>query len=298
MQRSHLTALATSFLALAMCVALPACQKKDAGNSAADPAKVDAPVAANTDAPAADPAKVDAPVAANTDAPAADATKAAPKANVAYAIGDVITFGHYEQDNDTANGKEPIYWIVLGKSKAGHYLLISENVLDQKPFDSISYNTTWEKSTIRAWLNGYGNASDSFIQTAFSDEERSKIVVSDVEADGNPAYPEVSPGNATKDKIFLFSISEAVDILSIVEVRQAEPTSYAVSQGVHVTSGGPFPIGGPCVKEHGCASWWLRSPGLSSSTAALMDSDGSVWFPGGEFEFDYIGVRPAMVVQF
>lgn len=27
--------------------------------------------------------------------------------------GNVVTYGHYEQDNDTANGKEPIEWVVL-----------------------------------------------------------------------------------------------------------------------------------------------------------------------------------------
>ena len=31
----------------------------------------------------------------------------------AIAAGDVITFGHYAQDTDPNNGKEPIEWIVL-----------------------------------------------------------------------------------------------------------------------------------------------------------------------------------------
>ena len=53
------------------------------------------------------------------------------------AVGDIITFGHCEQDNDTTNGKEPIEWRVLDKNDEGQLLVISEKVLDAKP-----YNTT------------------------------------------------------------------------------------------------------------------------------------------------------------
>ena len=79
---------------------------------------------------------------------------------------------------------------------------------------------------------------------------------------------------------------------------QAEATAFAVKNGVTLSGGGPFPFGGACVKEHGCATWWLRSPGLSDYTAALTDSDGSIWVAGGQPDFDYIGVRPALVAQF
>ena len=43
--------------------------------------------------------------------------------------GDSIFLGAYEQDNDPANGKEPIEWIVLAE-KEGRLLLLSRYALD------------------------------------------------------------------------------------------------------------------------------------------------------------------------
>ena len=37
----------------------------------------------------------------------------AEEVNLKYSAGDIITFGSYEQDNDTSNGAEPIEWRVL-----------------------------------------------------------------------------------------------------------------------------------------------------------------------------------------
>ena len=47
-------------------------------------------------------------------------------------IGDYVTFGMYEQDNDKSNGAEAIEWQVLDK-KDGKVLLLSKYALDAKP---------------------------------------------------------------------------------------------------------------------------------------------------------------------
>lgn len=65
-------------------------------------------------------------------------------------VGDIVTFGHYEQDNDTTNGKEPIAWRVLDKNDEGQYLIISEKVLDVQPYNTTNLFITFEKSTIRS----------------------------------------------------------------------------------------------------------------------------------------------------
>ena len=44
-------------------------------------------------------------------------------------VGDTITFGTYEQDNNTSNGKEAIEWTVLDKNGMS-VLLISKQALD------------------------------------------------------------------------------------------------------------------------------------------------------------------------
>ena len=49
-----------------------------------------------------------------------------------FKVGDIITFGEYEQDGNIINGKEPIEWIVAD-SNDGNYLLVSRYILDCKP---------------------------------------------------------------------------------------------------------------------------------------------------------------------
>ena len=51
-------------------------------------------------------------------------------------IGDMITFGSYEQDNDLTNGKEPITWRVLDyNSQKRIALVLSEKALDTRAFN-------------------------------------------------------------------------------------------------------------------------------------------------------------------
>jgi hypothetical protein len=211
-------------------------------------------------------------------------------------IGSTITFGHYEQDNNTSNGKEPIEWRVLERKSNGQLLVISEKVLDVKPYNTTSISITWEKSTIRSWLNGYGASyntvgtdftSENFINTAFTAAEKAKIVSSNVLADPNPNY-NTAPGNETTDKIFLLSIKEAknTNYFANNASRQADATRYAVKQGVYV-------IG----DVHCYATWWLRSPCGNEFLAAFVHRHGYVLNSGDNVDNDDLGVRPALLVQ-
>ena len=175
-------------------------------------------------------------------------------------VGDIITFGHYEQDNDTTNGKEPITWRILDKNSAGQYLLISEKVLDKKQFNTTGFST-WENSTIRSWLNGYDASyntagtsftSDNFIDTAFTVEEIDKIV----------SY---SVPNATTDKIFL---------LSQAEVEALMGTGSIV-----------------CTIVDCSANWWLRTSASMNNTIAIVNRGGGV---DSKSPSTTQGVRPAL----
>ena len=220
--------------------------------------------------------------------------------NVAPQVGDSIVFGHYEQDNAT-NGKEPIEWRVLAKD-SGKILVISEKVLDVKQYNTTRIDITWEKSTIRSWLNGYESSyntvgvnytSDNFIDTAFTAKEKAKIVTSDVPAHANPNYSSTPAGNATKDKIFLLSVVEATNYFNDNASRQADATGYAIKKGVHVS--GSY-SNGICTDTHCYAFWWLRSPGGASYSAARVDRSGGVGLNG--VNYVDIGVRPALWVNY
>lgn len=93
-------------------------------------------------------------------------------------VGDVVTFGRYEQDNDTSNGKESIQWLVIAKED-GRLLVISKYILDYQQYSERDSGTTWEICSLREWLN------DDFISSAFSEEEQALIPAVTISADKN-----------------------------------------------------------------------------------------------------------------
>ncbi len=192
--------------------------------------------------------------------------------------GEYITFGTYEQDNNTFNGKEKIEWLVL-KVDGDKALVISKYALDCQQYNkSDDTRVTWETCSLRKWLNG------TFLSAAFSSEEQSSIISSTVTADMNPYYS-TSPGNNTTDKVFLLSITEANKYFSSDSARQCSGTAYAKAQGAKTNT-----INDNCW-------WWLRSPGDRSSRAAFVLSDGSVDNNGRLFDLSYGPVRPALWIN-
>lgn len=181
------------------------------------------------------------------------------------AVGNVVTFGSYEQDADFSNGKEPLEWDVIGQ-KDDAYLLITHYVIDCKKFDDGSSDTTiqaneaksasqatWEKSSIRTWLNG------DFYAETFSEKEQSMIqqvtnrTTNFLDFDtgylgfATDAFDSGKVnsigGNDTKDSVFLLSYEEFEEYFQ-PEVAQTypkrmqcgkaivSPTKYARNQGI------------------------------------------------------------------
>jgi hypothetical protein len=95
-------------------------------------------------------------------------------------VGGTIAFGNY-------NGS-PIQWYILDDDTANHrVMLLAMNILEKRAYNTSLSSITWEKSTIRSWLNGYDSTyntygtdytSDNFINKAFTITERAKIVAS------------------------------------------------------------------------------------------------------------------------
>ena len=81
------------------------------------------------------------------------------------AVGDAISFGTYSG--------EPLKWIVSAVD-GDHMLLVSQYLIPcsqvNRMFDSKTYNSTWETSTMRTWLNG------GFLAETFSEDERSYLI--------------------------------------------------------------------------------------------------------------------------
>lgn len=193
-------------------------------------------------------------------------------------VGDIITFGSYEQDNKTANGKEAIEWKVLEKDQNGKMLLISRYALDCRRYHSKNEKVTWETSDIRSWLN------NDFYGTAFTKSERAKITSTTLENRDNADY-NTDGGNDTKDKVFLLSIDEAKAYLPSTVERVCIATKYAESQGSQLES-----------LTRSCR-WWLRSPGSTLYTASFVKVDGFILQLGTPVSVEKRSVRPAVWVE-
>ena len=204
-------------------------------------------------------------------------------------VGDIVTFGHYEQDNDTDNGKEPIEWRVLDINEEGQLLLLSDKALDVQPYNTKAIYITWEKSTIRSWLNGYEASyntvgkdytAENFIDAAFTAEEKAKIVISD-----EPA-----------DKIFLLYFGELQTYFATDADRKADATRYAVKKGACVQGSEHTSIdyNGTCSDVHCFSSWWLRR--LGNTDAPYVRWDGGLDY--SRVDYPHHAVRPALWMNF
>lgn len=202
--------------------------------------------------------------------------------------GSYITFGHYEQDNNSSNGSEPIEWLVLDiDAESQKVLVISKYALDAKPYNTEQKNITWEDSTLRKWLNS------TFLDTAFSESERASILETAVDNSQDQGFDlfnsnGVTGGNNTIDKVFLLSYAEAWSYFGDDEGRQCAPTDYAVQNGAHVNRGDPR--GG-----FEMSPWWLRSPGPEQNSACSV-----IYFGSWHYSSVYYGalaVRPALWVD-
>lgn len=189
--------------------------------------------------------------------------------------GDTFLFGHYEQDNNLNNGKEPIQWRVLA-IKDGKTLLVSERNLDKQPYHVEMTAVTWETCTLRAWLN------NDFLMGAFTAEERKAILTTSVKNEDNPYYG-IDGGRDTNDRVFLLSIGEAMEYFQSDADYVTKNTAYADKEGI--------------TAKHGAGMWWLRSIGAYPDYAAIVAFDGSMLRGGADVPSIW-AVRPALYVDF
>lgn len=178
-------------------------------------------------------------------------------------LGDSLYFGSYWQDNDTANKKKPIEWIVLDRQN-DKLLLVSKYAVDCMPYNKSYTSTTWEQCTLRAWLNV------TFLKIAFSSTEISKIVTM----------------GKLEEKVFVLSIAETEKYFPDKQLRLCLPTAYAIKQGALRDN------------KNGNCWWWLRSSGIDDSDAANVNNNGEIDYDGLPVDCDMYSVRPAIWVTF
>ncbi len=250
--------------------------------------------------------------------------------------GDTFTMGTYNE--------EAIYWRVLSISEDGtEAVVVSRDVLTVKAFDApdsgkynhdgvenynfapeklddnvelqayVKGNSSWEKSTIRTWLNsdmenvtyegqgpvsaamadgvnGYNN--EKGFLCSFTDAELAVIKETAVETKGN-ALAETET-IVTQDKVFLLSLDELVWFEQADVSLTAVPTNGAVANDK--SSWYNDYCVGYGVKE---TMWWLREPVAESASQCYLVGNGYyeeniyTWEVGVES----YGIRPAMTID-
>ena len=202
--------------------------------------------------------------------------------------GDTIKFGTYEQSYPV-DGKDPIEWVVLEKIK-DEILVMSKYALECLPYNTKCKGITWEKCTLRKWLN------EKFYKAAFNKAEKAMIKKTKVQNKDNPEH-ETQGGNDTKDKVFLLShediLKESYGFNTYIYAydinRECAASEYAGAQGASLG------IDKSCL-------WWLRSPGSDipgdkSDNAEVVYSSGMVSDIGQEVDLNHASVRPVMVLK-
>ncbi|MBR6172183.1 MAG: N-acetylmuramoyl-L-alanine amidase family protein [Eubacterium sp.] len=223
-------------------------------------------------------------------------------------VGDYITFGHYEQDNNLKNGKETIEWQVLDRKQDGSLLVLSKYALDCRQYNERQKSVTWETCTLRTWLNS------TFLNTAFTSDEITMIPETTVKNDNNQ-HSRARGGNDTTDQVFLLSLDEAKKYIEnddteegqkygISSARACKPTAYAVAQGAWFLDSDDAALDEYFSRYYGNCFWWLRSPGNDQDLASCTGFDGYLYGSGyvaeqGDFRVsvNYFAVRPAMWIK-
>ena len=183
-------------------------------------------------------------------------------ANIGGSQKDNVFFGNYFQSNRTT--KDPVKWRVLSNA-GGQLFLLSDQNLEVFQYHTERENVTWETSTMRSWLNGYGAYSgDNLLAAAFSAKEQAAIAQTLVVNDDNTGYYDDSDyvtdgGNNTTDRLFLLSLDEA---FSLPYFPKGSDSRYAANT-LYVADGGRLGTYMNSEEDSGTYldNWWLRSPG-------------------------------------
>jgi len=186
------------------------------------------------------------------------------------AAGGFTHFGDYD-------------WYVLDV-QGNRALLLSEDVVETRPYNTECADVTWEDCTLRAYLNG------AFYES-FGKEERARIALTRNENPDNTwgGWWEDEPfgtpgGNPTDDRVFLLSVEEILKYYPGLKLYREGPWA-----GWRYEADARLVTKSYKSRLH----WWLRSPGGYQGSAAVVSYLGSVDL-GGFGVYNEGGVRPAL----
>ena len=197
-----------------------------------------------------------------------------------FEIGSIILFGSHK-------------WRILDVKK-NMILIITDEIIERRPYHNVYEEITWADCTLRKYLNG--DFYDEFIET-----DKAKIIPVKNKNMNNQWYG-TNGGKETQDKIFLLSIEEVVckyfgdsseNLLNRSKKqlywfqKKDKNNDKRVAIFSDESSKGTW--------------WWLRSPGRVGVKAVYIHGNGNIGIQGNNILKGNIadgkcrgGVRPAL----
>ncbi|MCL1794689.1 MAG: DUF6273 domain-containing protein [Oscillospiraceae bacterium] len=197
-------------------------------------------------------------------------------------IGETIRFGNFN-------------WRVL-EAQNGMALIITEEIIGIRPYDSEFTDEVWESCTLRQYLNG------AFLDK-FTAGEKRRIAPAKIRNSNNLWYGTWG-GKDTDDMVFLLDLEEADRYFGdsgdyFGEKRKDfdfdDEKFFADENGGYFSNA--HDIDRQAKYDGELAFWWLRSPGVLNSSASFVLPNGGVGVFGLDLYciLDVIcGVRPAL----
>lgn len=218
--------------------------------------------------------------------------------------------GHYRWGEETEwhfFRYDPIRWRIL-ELKDGKAFLIADKLLDCQPYHEENGSITWEKSTIRSWMNGLSGAENAagidyqgkgFLDRAFSDTERQAILLTTVSNKANARYG-TNCGAETKDYMFLLANEDVFGSDSATRngfynvngkddpAKRFRSTMYAKCRGAWWSSVNGY---------RGNSFWFMRTNGYTQESVTYICDFGYIYQRGTISTCEDSGLLPGMWID-
>ena len=183
---------------------------------------------------------------------------------------------------------EPVRWWII-KSDSKSYTVVTDKLIDCKPFHNDLTSVTWDTSALKTWTNG------EFYNKCFNEKEKAFITEHTTPASWNYYY-QFESGKSTIDKVGVIpaaSLSDRTHIFMDHDsdesklLRKALVTDYSAAQGAYVD-------------DNGYGKWWTATSANKENWYTItVTHDGIVLIvSGGEVvNKTDICVRPYMTIK-
>ena len=197
---------------------------------------------------------------------------------------DVMTLGGY-------------HWRILDR-KDDAALLITEQIIEQRPYHDKYVATTWADCALRQYLNG------AFLDR-FPDVDKARILEVPITNRDNPWYG-TEGGPDTLDRVFLLDVEEVVcryfgDSSNLLHTPKKNQRYWFERKDPNNKKRSTSVVGDP---EQIWWWWWLRTPGRVGVKNVYVHGDGNIGIQGNNILIGNLadgrctgGVRPAMWVK-